>query len=72
VPLKPKNANQTAERIAELLRILSLTRQEQLIVAALLISMLLGAVVMHLRREYGWHHPIPAAAATPHASPTGS
>jgi len=65
--------NPLAERAAALLRMLILTREEQLIAAALLISMLVGAAVMHWRREYGWHHPIPQAA-TPHAgaaSPPG-
>jgi hypothetical protein len=66
--LKPKHGNRMAERIASIARMLTLTRQEQLIVAALLISMVIGALVMHLRQEYGWRHPLPAGEATPRAS----
>jgi len=71
--LKPKNGNRLAERLADIARSLSLTRQEQLIVAALLLSMVTGALIMHWRREYGWRHPLPTGAATPRvsASPSG-
>jgi hypothetical protein len=66
--LKPKHSNRTAARVAEFIRTLTLTRQEQGIVAALLISMLVGAMIMHWRREYGWHHPLPAGLPTPGAA----
>jgi hypothetical protein len=66
--LKPKHGSRPAERVTEFLRTLSLTRQEQIIVAALLLSMVVGAMVMHLRREYGWHHTMPAGSPAPRAA----
>jgi hypothetical protein len=70
--LKPKHGNRVAERLADIARSLSLTRQEQLIVAALLLSMVAGALIMHWRREYGWQHPLPPGAPAPRASASSS
>jgi hypothetical protein len=52
------------ERLAAIVRSLTLTRQEQAMAAAILLSMLVGALVMHYRREYRLNHPI-AASPTP-------
>ncbi len=40
-------------------------------VAAILLSMLVGALVMHYRREYRIHHPI-APSPTPHRTANSS
>jgi len=58
---KRQEGNPLSERLAVFVRSLSLTRQEQAMAAALLLSMLVGAVVMHCRREYRLHHPIQAS-----------
>jgi hypothetical protein len=42
-------------------RSLTLTRQEQAMVAAILLSLLVGAIVMHCRREYRLAHPLPVS-----------
>jgi hypothetical protein len=60
---KLQEGNPLAERLAAFARSLTLTRQEQALVAAILISMLVGAVVMHYRREYRLSHPVEAAPA---------
>ena len=52
------------DRLAAFVRSLTLTHQEQAMVAAILLSMLAGAVVMHYRREYRLHHPT-VASPTP-------
>jgi hypothetical protein len=46
-------------------RSLALTRQEQAMAAAILLSMLVGALVLHFRREYHLAHPSPAAPGNP-------
>lgn len=56
------------ERLAEIARSVTLTRQEQAMAAAILLSMLIGAVVMHYRREYRLHHPVQPSPAPRHAS----
>ena len=52
-------------QLAEQLRSLTLTRQEQAMVAAILLSMLAGAAILHYRREYRVQHPAAAAAPSP-------
>jgi len=52
------------DRLAALARSLTLTWQEQAMVAVILLSMLVGALVMHYRREYRIHHPV-VASPTP-------
>jgi hypothetical protein len=59
------------DRLAAFARSLTLTRQEQAMVAAILLSMLVGAVVMHYRREYRLHHAL-EASPTPRPTPTSS
>jgi hypothetical protein len=49
-------------------RSLALTRQEQAMVAAILLSMLVGSLVMHLRREYRLQHPAQTTVAPHRAS----
>ena len=51
----------TRERLAAIGRSLTLTWQEQAMVAAILLSMLAGAMVMHYRREYRVSHPVEAS-----------
>jgi len=58
---KLQEGNPLAERLAAFARRLTLTRQEQALVAAILMSMLVGAVVMHCRREYRLSHPVEVA-----------
>jgi hypothetical protein len=70
---KRQEANPLGERLVAFARSLTLTRGEQVMVAALLLSMLVGALVMHYRREYRLHHPVEASPA-PHgasSSPAG-
>ena len=55
------------DRLAGFARSLTLTRQEQAMVAAILLSMMVGAVVMHYRREYRLQHPA-EASPTPRSS----
>ena len=54
------------DRLAAIARSLTLTPQEQAMVAAILLSMLVGAIVMHCRRDYRLNHPVIAA---PQSSP---
>lgn len=49
------------DRLAGIARSLTLTRQEQAMVAAILLSMLVGAVVMHYRREHRLQHALDAS-----------
>jgi hypothetical protein len=58
---KPQEGNPLRDRLAAFARSLTLTWQEQTMVAALLLSMLVGALVMHYRREYRLHHPVEAS-----------
>jgi hypothetical protein len=58
---KPQEGNPLPERLAAFARSVRLTWQEQMMVAVLLLSMLVGALVMHYRREYRLHHPIEAS-----------
>lgn len=61
------------DRLGALARSLTLTGPEQAMVAAILLSMLVGAIVMNYRREYRLQHPIEAAPASRHGweSPGG-
>ncbi len=56
------------ERLAAFARSLTLTPQERAMAAAILLSITVGAVVMHYRREYRLHHPI-EASPTPRRTP---
>jgi hypothetical protein len=65
-----KRQGSLRERLTAIARSLTLTWQEQAMVAAILLSMLVGALVMHWRREYRVSHPseaspAPRAAASP-------
>jgi len=64
---KRQDGNPLRERLAAFARSLTLTRQEQVMAGALLLSMLVGAVVMHYRREYRIEHPIVASPTPRHA-----
>jgi hypothetical protein len=55
---KRQEGNPLRDRLADFYRAIIPTRQEQLLVAAILLSMLVGAIVMHYRREYRLNHPI--------------
>jgi len=55
------------ERLADQVRAFTLTRQEQAMVAGILLSIVVGAVVMHYRREYRLEHPV-MVSPTPHRS----
>jgi hypothetical protein len=60
------------ERLSGFVRSLTLTWQEQMMVAVILLSMLAGALVMHYRREYRLSHPVQASPAPREAaSPAG-
>ena len=61
---KRQEGNPMRDRLAAFANSLTLTRQEQAMVAALLLSMLIGAMVTHYRREYRLRHPA-AASPTP-------
>jgi hypothetical protein len=67
---KPQQANPLRERLAGFARAITPTRQEQSMVAAILLSLLVGAIVMHYRREYRLHHPV-EASPTPRSTPAG-
>ena len=56
------------ERLAALVRFVTLTPQEQAMVAAILLSMLVGTVVAHCRREYRLQHPVLASPTPRRAS----
>jgi hypothetical protein len=58
---KRQEGNPMRDRLAEFARSITPTRQEQLMAASILISMLVGSIVMHYRREYRVHHPIEAS-----------
>jgi len=58
------------EWLAAIARALTLTRGEQALVAAILLSMLAGVLVMHYRREYRVNHPV-AASPTPRRAASG-
>jgi len=62
---KPQEHSPLREWLVTIARSCTLTRQEQAMVAAILLSMLAGAVVMHCRREYRLSHPA-EGAPTPH------
>ena len=64
---KRQEANPLRDRLISFARSLTLTRQEQAMVAAILLSMLVGSIVMHCRREYRLQHPV-AASPTPRSS----
>jgi hypothetical protein len=59
---KLPDANPLRERFVEFARAITPRWQERALVGAILLSMLAGSIVMHLRREYRLHHP---AAASP-------
>jgi hypothetical protein len=59
---KRQEGNPMRERLAAFAHSLTLTWQEQAMVAILLVSMLVGAMVMYYRREYRLQHP---AAVSP-------
>ncbi|HEX4084093.1 MAG TPA: hypothetical protein VHY22_04220 [Chthoniobacteraceae bacterium] len=58
-------------RLAAQLRSLTLTRQEQAMVAVILLSMLAGSVILHYRREYRLRHPAAAAPSSGAPRSTG-
>ena len=60
---KRQEANPLRDRLAGIARSLTLTRQEQAMAAAILLSMLVGAVVMHYRREYRLQHALESSPA---------
>ena len=68
---KRQEGTSPRDRLADFIRRLTLTWQEQMLVAAILLSMAVGALVMHYRREYRLHHPAEATPAPKHeaASP---
>jgi hypothetical protein len=69
---KRQQRNPLRERLTTFVRSLTLTWQEQAMVAAILISILVGALVMHYRREYRLAQPVQAAPASREsASPPG-
>jgi hypothetical protein len=59
------------QRLAIFVRSLTPTWPERAMVAALLLSLLTGAIVMHYRREYRLTHPIMASPTPPHLPPGG-
>jgi len=61
---KRQEVPQWRERIVEVARMLTLTRQEQALAGAILLSLVVGAVVMHWRAEYRLAHPV-LASPTP-------
>jgi hypothetical protein len=64
---KRQDGTPLSEKLAAIARCLTPTRQEQAMVAAILLSMMIGAVVMHYRREYRLRHGI-EASPTPKSS----
>jgi hypothetical protein len=62
---KPPAPSPLRTRLAHFARSLTPTGQEQAMIAALLLSMLLGAIVMHYRREYRLTHPIDPSPTPP-------
>ncbi len=71
---KRQEINPLRDRLTGFARSITLTRQEQALVAALLLSMLVGSLVMHYRREYRLNHPIeasPTPRGHPHSSANG-
>jgi len=58
---KRQEGNPLRDWLAEFARAITPTRQEQLMVAAILLSMLVGSIVMHCRREYRLNHPVEAS-----------
>ena len=54
---KRQEADSPAAFLAGLARRFTLTWEERAMVAAILLSMLVGALVMHYRREYRLEHP---------------
>jgi hypothetical protein len=63
---KLQPANPLRAWLAGFARAITPTRQEQAMVAVLLVSLLTGSIVTHCRREYRLHHP---AAASPSPRP---
>jgi hypothetical protein len=55
-----------SERLAAWGRTITPTREEQAMVAAILLSLLTGAVVQHCRREYRIDHPVQASPTPRH------
>jgi hypothetical protein len=68
---KRQEGNPLGPWLASFARSLTLTRQEQAMAAALLLSIVTGALVMHYRREYRVHHPIEASPTPRAASSAG-
>jgi len=60
---KRQEATPLRDRLAGFARSLTLTRQEQALAAAILLSIMVGAVVMHYRREHRLQHPLEQAPA---------
>ena len=70
---KRQEGNPLRDRLAGFARAIIPTWQERAMVAAILLSMLAGSLVMHWRREYRLRHPV-EATPTPRgeaASPAG-
>jgi len=64
---KRQDATPLRDRLAAFARSLTPTPQEQAMVAAILLSLLVGAIVMHYRREYRLRHSLDASP-TPQSS----
>ncbi len=58
---KLQRANPLRAWLAGFARCIVPTRQEQAMIAAILLSLLAGSIVNHCRREYHLQHPTPAS-----------
>ena len=58
---KRQEANPLRNRLAAFGRSITPTRQEQTMVAAILLSLLVGSIVRHCRSEYRLEHPVPVS-----------
>lgn len=68
---KRQEGSPLLDRLKTVARSLTLTPQEITMVAAILLSMLVGFIVMHYRREYREHHPVMASPSPRRAQPYG-
>ena len=60
---KRQEANPLRNRLAAFARSITPTTQEQMMVAAILLSLLVGSIVTHCRGEYRVQHPVAASPA---------
>ena len=68
---KPQDPSPLREWLAAFARSLTLTPQERILAAAILLSLLFGSIVLHYRRDYRIAHPA-AASPTPRRTPSSS